>query len=160
MVSANRAIVADRDQTLISLKENVYYVMLKEGEGPAIGRLILVNARKIYRPVNQTTALLLYLLPLSGEDPILLGDYLDLVRAKFPGAAEEDIREFLEQLETNYKILTVIPGTVGSDDPDPVGLFGERSREEWEPPGLDLYPAPIVKATTLFSVQGVVRKPR
>jgi len=160
MEPSGRLLSSNRDETLLNLRKNVFYVMLKEGDQPIIGRLIFVNARKTYRPINKTTALLLYLLPCDGEDPILLGNYLDLATANFPGATEEDIIGFLDQLDTTYKILTVTPGTSGSDDPDPMELFGGEFREEWQPPGLELYPAPIVKSNTMFSVQGVVKKPR
>ncbi len=160
MKTSSQLLSANPNETLLSLKKNVFYVMLKEGDDPIIGRLIFVNARKTYRPINKTTALLLYLLPCDGEDPILLGEYLDLVKAKFPEAPENEIMTFLYELETTYKTLTVTPGTSDSDDPDPMGLFGGEVREEWQTPGLDLYPAPIVKSSTMFSVQGVVKKPR
>ncbi len=153
-----------KDQTLLSLKKNVLHVFFDDPTtGSTISKIISINGRKTYTPINRTAALLLYLLPCDGEDPILLSDFLRRAQAKFKGSSVDNIMSFLDKLEGTYGILSAATGTSGSADPDPLHLFpplteeekaewqeGEGNEENWETPGLEMGSPPVCKATTIF----------
>ncbi len=126
---------ASPDQTLLSLKEDVFYVAIMEPiTGTTMGKIISVDQKRTYDPKNKTTALLLYLLPGAGEAPILLRDFLGHAKAAFNGAKDNDIHAFLDKLEKN-KIIDITAGTAKPKRPNRLNEFlKEVPKQEWEKP--------------------------
>ena len=142
------------DQTLLCFKKNVFYVALRDPDAETgLGKIINVDGRKTYSPNTRTAALLLYLLARDDDDPILYSDFLSLAMQYFSGATVENVTSFLEKLITQYKILKVTSGAVGTDDPDPLDVFVAESRVAWGEPEPDLIVggAPICKSKTYFT---------
>ena len=129
-------------------------MVLEEPEAETeLAKIINIDGRKTYSPNNRTAALLLYLLARDDDDPILYSDVLSLAQQYFTGATVDNVTSFLEKLITQYKILNVTSGAVGTDDPDPLRIFGAKSKVAWgeSEPDLIVGGAPICKSKTYFT---------
>ena len=148
------AIKGSSVQTLLSLKNNVMFVALKDpATGAVMSKMIHVNDRKTFTPTNNVAAALLYLLARDDKDPIGYNDFVNLVLSKYNGSTVGAIDIFLDKLDDDYKILQINTGKSGSKDLDPLKLF-DPPPETWDTPDLTpnvLGKEPICKVNTFFS---------
>lgn len=144
----------------LSLKNEAIYVFLTETKtGPFMGKLLLQNGRKSYKPSNFTAAIILYLLTRDNNgDGISFNDLVELVSQKFSGATEAGINTFLDRLDNDYKILKVTSCRGGDSDLDPVNLCESASQVPWQTPDLIEGGPPICKDSTYYS-PGIIAVP-
>jgi hypothetical protein len=151
------AIVEDPDELLINFRKNVLYVILKDenskDDNKIRAKVLDVNGSQTYKPKNDTTAVLLYLLSRDDDDPVVLGDYLYFINQKFPEVNDAQVRPFLIRLDHRklLKVTRVQKGTQGAriSDLDPVGLLPALGN--WGSLELETCDPPICKSTTFFS---------
>jgi hypothetical protein len=157
MIKSLLATVEDPDELLINFRKNVLYVILKDenskDDNKIRAKILDVNGRQTYKPKNDTTAILLYLLSRDDNDPVILGDFLYFINKYFPEVNDARVRPFLIVLD-HLKLLKVVrveKGTQGAriSDLDPVGLLPALGT--WGSLELETCDPPICKSTTFFS---------
>jgi hypothetical protein len=145
--------------TLLSLKDSVYYVVLVDPTTQkALGKVVHHGRNTHFKANNSTAAHLLYLLSRSRSEELHFEQLKELVMLKYglaASVAESELNTFLDKLNSIYtvtlggKSLTfgiLDINTTGNitETPDPCGLFNIPAT--WDPnPDLIQGPPPIIR---------------